>query len=77
MVMLFISPYLLRSILVYLLMKWHSVQKLPLKAPEKKIAGDWGMGGETKKKNRKLKVMESEYVDSPCLCVSENVSNKK
>ena len=35
------------------------------------------MGGETKKKNRKLKVMESEYVDSPCLCVSENVSNKK
>ena len=80
MVMLLKSPYLLRSILIYLLMKWHSIQNLPLKAPEKKkkkIAGAWGMGGETEKKNRKLNVMESEYGDSPCLCVSANVSNKK
>ena len=68
--MLFKSPYLLRSILIYLLMKWHSVQNLPLKAPGKKKklqgVGEW-VGRQ--KKNRKLKVMESEYGDSPCLCV--------
>ena len=78
MVMLFKSPYLLRSILIYLLMKWHSVQNLPLKAPGKKKklqgVGEW-VGRQ--KKNRKLKVMESEYGDSPCLCVSANVSSKK
>ena len=53
MVMLLKSPYLLRSILIYLLMKWHSIQNLPLKAPEKKkIAGAWGMGGETEKEQK-------------------------